>query len=194
MTKVAIVYHSATGTTKKLASSIASGVQSVEAVNAVSLEIKGSDIIEGRFRNNQLIEQLNDVDAMIFGSPTFMGCVSAQFKAFADATGDLWAEKVWSNKVAAGFTIGWNLSGDQLNTIQYVQIFVNQHGMIWASLDISGNCDPKNRNRLGAKSGLIARSKDGSLNETDLITATYLEQRVANIAKKLHGLNIINAL
>ena len=102
---------------------------------------------------------------MIFGSPTFMGSVSAQFKAFADATGELWAEKIWSDKVAAGFTIGSNLSGDQLHTLQYLQVFANQHGMLWASLDIPGNCDPQKRNRLGAQSGLIAYSKDGVLNE-----------------------------
>ena len=34
-----------------------------------------------------------------------------------------------SQKVAAGFTIGSNLSGDQLSSIQYLQIFANQHGM-----------------------------------------------------------------
>ncbi|MDX3775645.1 flavodoxin family protein [Chromatiaceae bacterium AAb-1] len=184
MVKVAVIFHSATGTTKQLAEAIAAGASSVPGVEAIKAEILGSDIIEGRFKNLALLEQLKDVDAMVFGSPTFMGCVSAQFKAFADATGDLWAEKLWADKVAAGFTIGSNLSGDQLNTIQYMQIFANQHGMLWASLDIPGNWDPENRNRLGAQSGLIAHSKDGVLNETDLITANYLGQRIAHVAKK----------
>jgi NAD(P)H dehydrogenase (quinone) len=164
--KLAIIFHSVTGTTKQLASSVA------------------ADIIEGRFNNCGLLEKLTDVDAIIFGSPTFMGSMSAQFKAFADATGELWAEKAWSDKVAAGFTIGSNLSGDQLHTIQYLQVFANQHGMLWASLDIPGNCDPQNRNRLGAQSGLIAHSKDGQLNDTDLMTAHYLGQRVAHVTKK----------
>tara|TARA_B100001059_G_scaffold235846_1_gene283222 strand:+ start:2857 stop:3006 length:150 start_codon:yes stop_codon:yes gene_type:complete len=34
------------------------------------------------------------------------------------------------------------------------------------------------------QSGLIAHSTDGALNDTDLITATYLGQRLANLAKK----------
>lgn len=93
MVKVAIVFHSASGTTKKLAEAVAAGIRSVSDVDVVSAEIVGADIVEGRFQNSALIEQLKDVDAMIFGSPTFMGCVSAQFKAFADATGELWAEK-----------------------------------------------------------------------------------------------------
>ncbi|MDP5133258.1 MAG: flavodoxin family protein [Paraglaciecola sp.] len=184
MVKVAIVFHSASGMTKKLAEAVSAGVLSVSEVNVFISEIVGADIFEGRFKNSALIEELIDADAIIFGSPTFMGCVSAQFKAFADATGDLWAEKAWSNKIASGFTIGSNLSGDQLNTIQYMQILANQHGMLWASLDIPGNFDAEGRNRLGAQSGLITHSKDGELDTTDLVTANYLGQRVANVAKK----------
>jgi len=37
---------------------------------------------------------------MAFGSPTYMGGPAAQFKAFADATGDRWAARTWANKVA----------------------------------------------------------------------------------------------
>ena len=187
MVKVAIVFHSASGSTKKLAEAVVSGIRSVSEVDFVIAEIVGADIVEGRFKNLALIEELEDADAIIFGSPTFMGCVSAQFKAFADATGDLWAEKVWSNKIASGFTIGSNLSGDQLNTIQYMQIFANQHGMLWTSLDIPGNCDAEGRNRLGAQSGLIAHSTDGEINAIDLVTAKYLGQRVANVAKRFEA-------
>ena len=184
MVKVAVIFHSVTGTTKRLAESIANGVTSIEGAEVKFIEIVGKDIVEGRYVNLAQIEQLVDVDAMIFGSPTFMGCVSAQFKAFTDATGELWAEKAWSNKLAAGFTIGSNFSGDQLNTIQYLQIFASQHGMLWAGIDIPGNCDPENRNRLGAQSGLIAHSIDGNLNELDLVTAQYLGQRVAELSKR----------
>lgn len=184
MVKIAIVFHSVTGTTRALAQAIKSGVEAQQGVEAVVIEIKGTDIVEGRFCNETILESLSSVDAMILGSPTYMGCVSAQFKAFADATGEIWAQQGWANKIAAGFTIGSNFSGDQLNTIQYLQIFANQHGMLWASLDVPGNCDPEQRNRLGAQSGLIAHSVDGDLNETDLITASYLGQRVATVCSR----------
>ncbi|WP_213999815.1 flavodoxin family protein [Arsukibacterium sp.] len=184
MTKLAVIFHSATGSTRQLAHAVAAGASAVKGVNVVSLEILGADIVEGRYINTALIDRLSDTDAMVFGSPTFMGSVSAQFKAFADATGDLWAAKKWTDKVAAGFTIGSNFCGDQLHTLQYMQIFANQHGMLWTGLDIPGNYDPEQRNRLGAQSGLIAHSTDGALNETDLITAHYLGQRVAIVAKR----------
>jgi len=184
MTIVAVVYYSASGTTKKLANSVMSGATSLHGVEVLEIEILGSDILEGRYKNQEVLDSLDVVDAIIFGSPTYMGSISAQFKAFADATGDKWSEKMWKDKIAGGFTIGSNFSGDQLMTIQYFQIFANQHGMIWASLDIPGGCDPEGRNRLGAQSGLIAQSKDNNLNETDLITAHYLGLRIAKLAAR----------
>ncbi|WP_460860047.1 flavodoxin family protein [Rheinheimera gaetbuli] len=184
MIKVAIVFHSASGTTRQLAAAVADGAAKVQGVTVIQTEIAGSDIVEGRFCNSSLVEQLDSADAMVFGSPTYMGCVSAQFKAFADASSECWEQQRWANKIAAGFTIGSNVSGDQLNTLQYLQIFANQHGMLWAGLDIPGNHHAAGLNRLGAQSGLIAHSADGVLHETDLHTAHYLGQRVAQLSKR----------
>jgi NAD(P)H dehydrogenase (quinone) len=66
-----------------------------------------------------------------------------------------------------------------------MQVFANQHGMLWVGLDIPGNYDPEMRNRLGAQSGLIAHSVDGVLDETDLLAARYLGQRVAQVSRRL---------
>lgn len=101
MATVAVVFHSADGTTRQLAKSISSGVVSQGGVELLELEIVGSDIVEGRYQNQMALDSLDKVDAIIFGSPTYMGCVSAQFKAFADATGDKWGDKAWSDKIAA---------------------------------------------------------------------------------------------
>ena len=184
MANIVLVYHSVTGTTRRLAESIAGGVARVEHARVQLIEINPRDIIEGRYVNQSVLELVEKADAVVFGSPTFMGCVSAQFKAFADASGEIWAHQGWANKLAGGFTIGSNLSGDQLNTIQYMQIFANQHGMIWAGLDLPGNCDAKGRNRLGAQSGLIAHSVDGVLHDVDLVTAEYLGARIATLAAR----------
>lgn len=187
MTKVAIVFHSASGTTGLLAQAVAEGVESVTGVKAMPLEIFGKDIVEGRYQNSELITQLSSAQGVVFGSPTYMGSVSAQFKAFVDATGDLWAKQAWAGKVASGFTIGSNYSGDQLSTIQFLQVFASQHGMLWAGINLAGGYSPKGLNRLGAQSGLIAQSGDGELHQLDCDTAQYLGARVARLARLYKG-------
>lgn len=181
--KIAVVFHSVTGTTELLAHAVSDGINSISNVEAIEFKILGSDIVDGRFINDQALEIVTDANGVIFGSPTLMGNVSSQFKAFADASSDLWIDQKWAGKVVAGFTIGSNLSGDQLSSIQYLQIFASQHGMLWTSLDIPGGYDPQNRNRLGAQSGLIAHSTGSEVNSIDLETARYLGARVARFAK-----------
>lgn len=182
--EVAVVYHSTTGTTKQLAEAITEGANSVGRVRATAFPIVGKDIQEGRFINTALLEEISHAQAVIMGSPTYMGGVSAQFKAFADATSPLWAERAWVNKIAAGFTIGANYSGDQLNSIQYLQTMASQHGMLWASLDIGSSAKQGITNRLGAQGGLIARTTDSTVHDDDLGAARYMGERVARLAVK----------
>lgn len=186
MSKVGIIYHSATNTTHQLANAIAEGCSSTKA-EVTLFRINDNDIQSGRYRNTSFLAELSLCDGIIFGSPTYMGSVSSQFKAFADATSELWAEQAWQDKFAAGFTIGLNYSGDQLNTIQYFQIFSAQHGMIWVSLDMPGGINSPNHNRLGAQSGLIAQTSSNDVNALDLSTARYLGERFGRLINKYKG-------
>lgn len=183
--KIAIVFYSASGTTRQLANAVAAGAAEVADIDVVQVEIISTDINAGRFQNDNLLATLDNAAAIVFGSPTYMGSVSAQFKAFADASSERWEAQVWRNKIAAGFTIGSNLSGDQLSTLQYLQILSSQHGMLWTGVDIPGANNAIGTNRLGAQSGVIAHSADGLLHETDVLTARYLGRRVALNSKKL---------
>jgi NAD(P)H dehydrogenase (quinone) len=178
-----IVYHSVTGTTRKLAEAALQGA--LEVCPAELHCINGDDIHSGRFVNNSLLEAIDRASGVLFGTPTFMGGPTAQFKAFADATGDRWAEARWSGKVAGGFTIGTNPNGDQLGTLVQLCIFAAQHGMIWCGLDLPGGQDAHGRNRLGAHLGLVADSSDGSVLDVDCATAKYLGSRTARIAHYL---------
>ena len=183
MTTTCIVYHSVTSTTARLAEAIYAGA--AEIGTAALLRITGDQIVAGRFRDNTIWAQLEHADAIIFGSPTFMGGPSAQFKAFADASSDLWCDKKWSDKVASGFTVGSNLNGDQFCTLSSFSVLAAQHGMLWCGLDIPGGHDSLGRNTLGTQLGLAIRGEDGVVAEIDLLTARYLGARVARIAKRL---------
>lgn len=185
---VAIVYHSVTGTTARLAEAVADGCHSVPEVTAALLRIEAADIEQGRYHNRTVINAIDRADAVIFGSPTFMGSVSAQFKAFADATaGEYWGEQLWADKIAAGFTVGTGYCGDTLHSLHYLQILAAQQGMLWAGLDLAGAGDRKAPNRLGAQAGVIVRAVDGAIETPDLHTAFYLGQRVARLVGRFRG-------
>jgi len=179
MTSIAIVYHSGFGTTHQLALAIKDGAKLVKETEVNLYRILPEHIQGGRFTASDILDSVSKAGAIIFGSPTYMGSISAQFKAFADATSEIWSANAWSNKIATGFTVGGNPSGDQLNAIQYFQILATQHGMLWAGLDNKGLQENKATNRSGAQSGLITCAQNNEVVSDDLLTAQYLGKRIA---------------
>ncbi|MDH5217311.1 MAG: NAD(P)H-dependent oxidoreductase [Gammaproteobacteria bacterium] len=187
MIRVGIIYFTKTDVTGQLASSLIAGVNSVNGVEVVEHKIEGHEIIEGRFINQELFINLKSCDAIVFGSPTYMGGVSAQFKSFADATSELWCEQEWSGKIAAGFTCGSALNGDQSSTLQYLFTLSSQHGMLWIGLDSAHGYKSHGVNRLGCQLGVVAHSQDNLINEIDLASARYLGARVAKYATQINS-------
>lgn len=184
--KIAVIYFTKTDVTGKLAQAVINGIYDADP-DATVLEhrIEGKEIIEGRFINPTLFERLLECDAIIMGSPTYMGGVSAQFKAFADASSDYWSNQMWSNKVAAGFTCGSAPNGDQTSTLNYLITLASQHGMYWVGLDLAHGYRDQGLNRLGCQLGVVALSVDGVADEVDLLSAKYLGQRVVGLVSKL---------
>lgn len=185
MARIAVVYFSHTGVTEQLAKAVISGINDSEKVSVLEYKIVGKDIIEGRFVNLALFESLQRCDAIIMGSPTYMGNVSAQFKAFADATSELWSEQKWADKIAAGFTSGSALNGDQSTTLQYLITLACQHGMYWVGLDAAHGYKDHGVNRLGCQLGVVAQTTDSIANEVDIASARYLGARVAKLVMGL---------
>jgi len=184
------MYHSGTGHTTKLAEAVAKGAGSVPGVNVNVLLINSAEIVEGRYRNAAVVEQLDASDAIIFGSPTYMGGPSGQFKTFADATAGAWFGQKWKDKIASGFSVSNSPAGDKSSTLQYFQTLAMQHGMIWvglAELPIQSN----GVNRLGSFAGVTAQagqeSPEVAPNAADKLTGEMLGRRVALAAKRWKG-------
>ena len=180
MVKIAIIFHSKYGHTEQQAKAVLAGAECVQNIEARLIAVD-------KFQEN--IDFVNESDAIIFGSPTYMGTISAEFKVFMDATSKIWFKQQWKDKLAAGFTnSGWP-SGDKLNTMNQMSIFAAQHGMIWISLGlIPGNLlhDPEKAeiNRLGSFLGAMACSEfnqkpENSPPPCDLETAKFLGEMVA---------------
>jgi NAD(P)H dehydrogenase (quinone) len=177
--RTVVVYHSGYGHTQRMATAIAEGAGAV----LVAIDTEGN-LAEDDW------ETLADADAILFGSPTYMGGPSWQFKKFADASSKPWFEGGWQNKIFGGFTNSASINGDKLNTLEYFFLLAGQHGGIWVSMDIKpANVKASMRddlNRMGSYIAPMAQTfADASPEEMspgDLETARRYGARVAMIA------------
>lgn len=135
--------------------------------------------------------QLDAADAIIFGSPTYMGTASAAFHAFAQASTKRWYSQTWVDKLAAGFTNSGAKSGDKSSTLGYFATMAAQHGMHWISLGLQPGWDSTTGseddiNRLGFFLGAGAQSPTDAgpeaVHTSDIATAEHLGARVARQA------------
>ncbi|MCM8610550.1 flavodoxin family protein [Accumulibacter sp.] len=178
MSKIAVVFHSGYGHTLRMAQAVAEGA----GAELVAIDAKGNLPAGGW-------ECLAAADAIIMGSPTYMGSVSWQFKKFADASSKPWFAQVWKDKLFAGFTNSATMNGDKLSTLHYLFTLAMQHGGVWVGTGMMpANTSAAQRNDLnyvGSFCGAMATSPaDGGADEMlpgDLETARLFGQRVADL-------------
>ncbi|MEV5176881.1 flavodoxin family protein [Streptomyces flaveolus] len=179
---VAIAYHSGYGHTAVLAEAVRRGAEQA-----------GADVtfVDVTAVTDEQWQGLDQADAIIFGSPTYMGGASAGFHTFAEATSGRWAEGRWADKLAAGFTNSASKSGDKNSTLAYFAAFAAQHQMLWVSLGLapgwnSTTASEHDLNRLGYWGGAGAQTPmDGgadTVHGADIATAEHLGARVARQA------------
>jgi NAD(P)H dehydrogenase (quinone) len=187
MPAVAIMYFSAQGHTHQIAEAVAEGAAGVANTTVELIRIVGADIVEGRWKNAEVLSKLAAADAIVFGTPTYMGGYAAQFKAFIDAASEVWMRLGWKDKLAAGFTHSQGMSGDKLNTLLSLCVNAMQHGMVWIGPGemVEGTGADK-VNRLSSFSGAMAQTNWGqeAVNDGDRKTAVILGRRVAEAAAR----------
>ena len=185
--KIVVVYHSGFGHTVKLAEAVARGVA---ATSGASVALVQADEAPSRW------DILDGADAIIMGAPTYMGSLSAQFKAFMDATSRLqYAEKRWEGKVAAGFTNGVSRGGDKQTSLIQLMTFAAQHQMHWVNLGLNygNNRSYTNEDILNRDSYTLGMAGQADMDQggdvappcSDIRTAEFLGRRVTEVAQEL---------
>ena len=184
MVSVSIVYDSSfKGQTEVLAKCVLEGVSSVDNIQGHMIHVNDVD---------EHWNTLHNSEAIIFGSPTYIGGVTAQFKLFIEKlAGEVWLKRMWKNKFAAGFTISAGRSGDKLNCLTDMVIFASQMAMIWVPQYILGGNystagSEKDLNRMAGYLGVMAQGNidepaDISPPESDKETARMHGRHVAQI-------------
>jgi NAD(P)H dehydrogenase (quinone) len=181
MVNIAVIYHSGYGHTQRQAQAVAEGA----GAQLIAIDAEGN-LPEGAW------DQLATADAIVFGSPTYMGGPSWQFKKFADASSKPWFSSAWKNKLFAGFTNSASTMGDKLSTLNYFMTLAMQHGGVWVGTGtMPSNSKAATRddtNWMGVWLGAAAVSpSDASPAEMfpgDLKMAREFGQRVAETAAR----------
>jgi len=179
MAKVVVVFHSGYGHTTKQAEAVAQGAKGdLVAINA-----------EGNISDADWA-LLDSADAIVFGSPTYMGTVSWQFKKFADASSKAWFVQKWKDKVFGGFTNSATMNGDKHSTLHYFMTLAMQHSGIWVGTGLMpSNAKAAKRddvNYVGSFAGAMMQTPSDAgvdeVNPGDLETARLYGERLAQIA------------
>ncbi|MET9099260.1 flavodoxin family protein [Streptomyces antibioticus] len=176
---VVIAYYSGFGHTDVLARAVERGA--VEAGADVAL-VSVDSITDEQWR------LLDEADAIVFGSPTYMGSAAGKFHVFAESTSKRWASAAWRDKLGAGFTNAACKAGDKHSTLAYFATLAAQHQMNWVNLGLHPgwhtSAESENDlNRLGYFNGAAASTPadlpaDG-VSKADIATAEHLGERVA---------------
>ena len=198
MTKVLVLYYSMYGHIERMAEAVAEGARTVEGVEVAVKRVP--EIIpedQARAMGVKLdqkapiatTEELAGYDAIIFGTPTRFGNMTAQMRNFLDQTGKLWMEGALIGKVASVFTSTGTQHGGQETTITSFHSTLLHHGMLISGVpysckgltvmtEITGG-SPYGSSTLAGGDGKRMPSE----NELDI--ARFQGKHVAQIAKRL---------
>lgn len=200
--KINIIFHSLYGHIYHLAEAIKKGAEEVAGADVGIFRVEESlsdEILEMMHATEALemfehievatLDHLSEADALIFGTPTRFGMMSAQMRGFLDATGGLWLEGALISKVGSVFTSSATQHGGQESTILSFHTTLLHHGMIIVGVpyseqrlltldEISGG-SPYGASTIAGGDG----SRESSENE--LAIARTQGMHVAEITKRL---------
>lgn len=201
--KILVVFHSMYGHVKQMAEAVAEGAKEVDGSEVKIVKVRetlSDDILEKMGCKDSVkqmsteydeatLEDLEEADAIIFGTPTRYGNMSAQMKAYLDSTVSLWSKGALVGKVGGVFTSTATQHGGQESTILSFHTVLLHHGMLISGLPytfeglsqvdkISGGTPYGASTIAGGDGGL-------SPTDVDLEGAKFQGRHIAEITKKL---------
>jgi NAD(P)H dehydrogenase (quinone) len=196
MAKVAVIYYSATGTVHSLAQEYAAGAAGAGAEVRVRrmAELAPAEAIasnETRQAHHDTVkdqqvataEDVQWADAVVFGSPTRFGNVTAQLKQFIDTLGRQWAQGLLADKVYSGFTSTSTTHGGHESTLLALYNSVHHFGGI---LVTPGYTDPIQFVTGTPYVPTHTASAGSSISDDTKASARYAGGLIAAVAGRVH--------
>jgi len=199
MAKVLVLYYSSYGHVEALAKAVAQGATDAGAqvdIRRVPETVPEEVARTSHFKLDQdapvaSVAELESYDAIVVGTGTRYGRMSAQMAAFLDQTGGLWQRGALEGKVGAAFTSTATQHGGQETTLLSIITNLLHFGMVIVGLPYSFK-DMMTLDEVagGAPFGATTiAGGDGSRQPSavELAGARYQGAVVARTATKLFG-------
>jgi NAD(P)H dehydrogenase (quinone) len=133
---------------------------------------------------DDLVNELPQYDAIIFGSPTRFGNMASQMKTLWDRTSRLWLNGSLIGKVGGVFTSASSVHGGQESTAISMMFPMLHHGMIIVGVpysipELTETGSPYSPSRI------VGPKADRTFDDKDIKVARGFGKRIAEITYKL---------
>jgi len=208
MVKVNVIFYSMYGHVYRMAEAVAAGAREVEGAEVGLYQVPETlpeEVLEkmGAIQTKKLFahipvltremheEVLAGADALIFGTPTRYGNMTAQMRAVLDGVGGLWSRDAFVGKVGSVFTSSGTQHGGQESTILTFHVTLLHLGMIIVGLPYSEKRQTRMDEITGGSpygaSTIAGKGGSRQPSENELEMARYQGRHVTQIAKKIAG-------
>ncbi len=199
MAKVLVLYYSAYGHIEQMAEAVAEGARSAGATVDIKRvpELVPEEVARNaHFKLDQkspvaTIADLENYDAIVFGTGTRFGRISSQMASFLDQAGGLWARGALNGKVGSAFVSTATQHGGQETTLFSLITNMLHFGLVVVGLPYSfaGQMDNSQITGGSPYGATTIANGDGSRqpSENELAGARFQGKHVAEVAAKLHG-------
>ena len=198
MSKVLVLYYSMYGHIEVMANAVVEGARKMDGTDVVIKRVpelmpeeaaKNAGVKLDQDAEIATPEELGDYDAIIFGSPTRFGNMTAQMRNFLDQTGGLWFEGKLVGKVGSVFTSTASQHGGQETTITSFHTTLLHHGMVIVGVPYAipqlTNMDSISGGSPYGASTITGSDGSRMPSEDELEIARFQGEHVAGIAAKL---------
>jgi len=197
--KVLVLYYSAYGHIETMAQAVADGAREAGAqvdIKRVPETVPDDVARSSHFKLDQAapiarVDELESYDAIILGTGTRYGRLSAQMAAFLDQTGALWSRGALNGKVGGAFVSTASQHGGQETTLFSLITNLLHLGLIPVGLPYSFQGQLKLDEVTGGSpyGATTIAASDGSRqpSENELAGARFQGKHIAQIAAKLFG-------
>src|SRR5947207_921411 len=199
MAEILVLYYSRSGATAELARQVCRGIESIAGASArlrtvppVSAESEGpAKPVPASGAPYATLEDLQETQGLVLGSPTRFGNMAAPLKHFLDGTASLWLTGALAGKPAGVFTSTQSMHGGQETTLLSMMMPLIHHGMYLVGIPYTERA--LNETRFGGSpygaSHVAGAQDDPALADAEKTLAQVLGRRVAALAATLSGRN-----